>query len=151
MSNDWTVSELVERYELEPHPEGGYYRETWRSNRIFDEEALPGYPGARAAGTSILYLLPAGEVSQWHRFRSEELWIFQGGNPAVLSMAERRESEPTERRLGPGPDGQLQLHVPGDVWQRTEVLDGPAEGALFACVVVPGFDFEDFEMMESTD
>ena len=144
--DDMTVDEIVEAYDLEPHPEGGYYREVWRSERTLPEDVLPEYPGDRDAGTSILYLLPTGEISDYHRVRSEELWVYHRGNPLTLSIRPEMDEPADAVELGPGPDRHLQSLVPADWWQAAEPLDGPCEWSLMGCIVVPGFDFDDFEM-----
>jgi hypothetical protein len=123
---------VIEKLGLQPHPEGGWYRETWRAEAA---------PGARAGGTSILFLLKAGERSHWHKVDAVELWIFQGGEPLTLRIGAE-----TEVRLG----GDVvagdapQAVVPAHAWQAAE---GPAQGwSLVACVVVPGFEFAGFEL-----
>ena len=124
---------------LTPHPEGGHYRETYRSETTVE---LPGWAGPRALATSILYLLAAGESSAWHRVRGEELWLWQGGDSMVLSVGEN------ECVLGPDrPGGQdLQVLVPAGEWQRATPADGASGWSLVACLVAPGFDFADFEL-----
>jgi len=144
-----SLDEMVERYGLEPHPEGGYYTETWRSNVALDGEALPEHPGPRSAGTAILYLLPEGTLSEWHRMRSEEIWMFHAGNPVELSRRESPEASVESERLGNGETDRLHASVPRRWWQRAESLEGPAGWSLVACVVIPGFEFEDFELAES--
>lgn len=132
------TEQIIENLGLQPHPEGGYYRETWRSERLLE---LDDYDGPRNAGTAILFLLPAGEQSRRHRVRSDELWFWQGGDSLELTVA----GNPIV--LGPG---ELQAVVPGGEWQSARPLEGPHRYALVSCVVVPGFDFADFEMPPST-
>lgn len=120
---------------LAPHPEGGWYRETWRA---------PGDP--RPAATAILFLLEPGQRSHWHRIDATELWIFQAGAPLVLATADDDAAAPVEIRLGPDPlAGQaLQHRVAPGQWQSAEA---PAHGwSLVACVVVPGFSFAGFDL-----
>ena len=146
------VRELIDRLELVVHPEGGWYRETWRSPIELTADALPsGYPGPRRLLTSIYYLLPTGGRSALHRVRSEELWLHHQGDDLVLgigSTVESADSSANERRLGQGPDATLQTIVPAGYWQQARALEGPAGYALVACVVAPGFEFEDFEMAD---
>ncbi|AOL22715.1 hypothetical protein Ga0102493_111691 [Erythrobacter litoralis] len=136
---------IIEQLQLQPHPEGGWYRETWRSG------AQPGTDGARAAGTAILFLLKAGEASHWHRVDAEELWIWQAGDPLELGLAEGDFAQPTSVRLGADvANGEApQGVVPTGHWQRARPLT-PESGAqgfsLISCVVVPGFDFAGFEL-----
>ena len=127
------AADLITRLKLQPHPEGGWYRETWRS-----ETALP---DGRAAGTSILFLLEAGQRSHWHRVDAEEMWIFQAGQ--ALNLRTAQGSDITETRLGPGPGQSPQHLVRTNEWQSAEADRG---WTLVACVVVPGFRFEGFEL-----
>ena len=122
---------------LAPHPEGGWYRETWR--------AAASLPGGRAAATAILFLLEAGQRSHWHRVDAEEMWIFQAGAPLKLSIAGGEGAGETVT-LGPDPlaGHALQALVPTGAWQAAE---GPAAGwSLVACAVAPGFEFAGFEL-----
>jgi hypothetical protein len=128
-----TADEMIARLGLRPHPEGGWYRETWRS-----EAALA---DGRAAGTSILYLLEEGHRSHWHRVDAEELWIFQAGAPLRLLTA--HEGVTVEAWLGPQPGQSPQRLVRAHEWQSAEAERG---WTLVACVVVPGFRFEGFEL-----
>lgn len=125
--------EMIERLGLRPHPEGGWYRETWRS-----EAAMP---DGRAAGTAILYLLEHGHRSHWHRVDAEELWIFQAGAPLRLSTAS--DGVIVEALLGPEPGQSPQRLVRTREWQAAEAEGG---WTLVACVVVPGFRFAGFEL-----
>lgn len=149
-SLDPRVRALIDRLDLAVHPEGGWYRETWRSPVRWPRSALPeGYSGPRAAMTSILYLLPRGVHSALHRVRSEELWLHHQGDDLLLGVGashEEAEDPGTRQRLGQGPDAVLQAIVPGGHWQQAEVDAGPAGYALVGCVVAPGFEFADFEM-----
>lgn len=129
-----TADEVIRRLKLKPHPEGGWYRETWRS-----EAALP---DGRAAGTSILFLLEAGQRSHWHRVDAEEVWIFQGGAALKLMTALPGEAV-VETRLGAAPGQSPQHVVRAGEWQAAEADRG---WTLVACVVVPGFRFEGFEL-----
>ena len=142
---------LIDRLGLEPHPEGGFFREVWRSPVTLAREALPeGYPGPRAAMTSIYFLLPAGVRSALHRVRSEELWMHHEGDAVELGIGptiEAASASENVRRLGPGADGRHQVVVPAGEWQTARVVDGAAGYALVGCVVAPGFDFEDFELV----
>lgn len=141
---------IVDRLELIPHPEGGWYREVWRSPIMCRKEALPaGYPGPRASMSSIYYLLPTGVESALHRVRSEELWLHHQGDDLALGVAPTQEEAKNPaglQVLGQGGGAALQVIVPAGDWQTAQALPGPAGYALVGCVVVPGFDFEDFEM-----
>ena len=144
------VREIVERLGLEPHPEGGFFRETWRSPVEIPADALPdGYSGPRAALTSILFLLPTGTNSALHRVRSEELWLHHQGDDIELGIGDTIESASASSGrvlVGQGAPATLQTIVPAGHWQTATALEGPAGYALVGCVVAPGFDFADFEM-----
>jgi uncharacterized protein len=138
---------------LRPHPEGGYFAETWRSSFELPEAALPaGYQGPRALATSILFLLLPAEESAWHLVRSDELWIHQRGGPLVLGLGGDDPSGPgtaDEQLLGTDvAAGQSpQLLVPAGNWQTARPAgDQPV---LVACVVSPGFDYRDWRLAGS--
>jgi predicted cupin superfamily sugar epimerase len=146
---DPAVAPLVERLGLQPHPEGGWYRETWRAATTVQPH---GYAGPRAAATGIQFLLPAGERSRWHRVASDELWLWQGLGPLLLrlggSAAAPADGTAADVLVGPDPVAGhlLQALVPAGTWQSAAPT-GPA-GALVACVVAPGFDFADFQLSD---
>lgn len=137
-------SPLVSTLGLERHPEGGWFRELWRS----DTEVETSDGRVRSTATSIVFLLHAGEASSWHRVASEELWIANLGTVA-LELGGTGDSPVTEARIVVGTDAaagqQLQVVVPSTTWQRTVPGD---EDALVSCVVSPGFDFADFELLD---
>jgi predicted cupin superfamily sugar epimerase len=132
--------------ELSSHPEGGWFRETWRSELTIGRSALPAeYTGPRSAGTAILFLLLPGEAAAWHAVRSAELWFFHRGSPLVLSIGHEQSNATTYVLGADVNDAQHpQLLVPPGYWQRARPRD--AEPSLVSCVVVPGFDFADFTM-----
>ena len=130
-----------EQLDLQPHPEGGWYRETWRS-----PEVVPTPHGERSAGTSILFLLEPGQASRWHRVRSAELWLWQGGGPLHLSLGGTSDRPAPTTTVELGPQGVLQHLVQPGEWQAATPAGD--EAVLSGCVVVPGFDFEDFELEE---
>ena len=139
---------MIRSLELRPHPEGGFYRETWRARGRIPRKALPrSYGGARRYATSILFLLPAGAVSRWHRVRSDETWYFHLGGPLELVEIGSR----TLRRtiLGPRPrrGHRFQHTVPGGIWFAARPLSG-AKFTLVGCTVAPGFEFADFELAD---
>lgn len=137
------ISPLVETLGLERHPEGGWFREVWRS----DVEVETSDGRVRATATSIHFLLHAGESSAWHRVASDELWIAHLG-AVELELGGTDHAPSTGERHTIGTDlveGQrLQVLVPAGTWQRT--VPGDAD-ALVSCVVSPGFDFADFELL----
>jgi uncharacterized protein len=137
--------ELAERLDLEPHPEGGWYRETWRSAASCTPA---GYPGGRSAATAIYYLLCPGERSRWHVVRSDELWLWHGGGPLALSLGGTGAEPGPERIVTLGGDvsagQQPQAIVPGQTWQAA--VPAGQHPVLVSCVVSPGFDFADFRV-----
>jgi uncharacterized protein len=142
-----TAQQLIQALDLQAHPEGGFYRETWRSTLTIPQSTLPAeYGGDRSAGTAILFLLPTGHSSRWHRVKSAELWFHQSGDPLELSIAESLESAPPAIHLGQ--DNCFQAVVPPHWWQKAQPAAGAAGYSLVACVVVPGFDFADFELVD---
>ena len=128
-----TATELIERLRLTPHPEGGWYRQTWVSQTLL--------PEGRPASTSILFLLQQGQRSHWHRVDAEELWVFQAGAPLRLFTADGGVI--VETRLGLGEAETPQHLVRTREWQSAQTEDG---WSLVACVVSPGFRFEGFEL-----
>ena len=139
---------MVAALGLQPHPEGGWYRQTWRSSVAVQAD---GYPDPRAAATSIHFLLAAGEQSRWHRVRSDELWLWQGLGPLRLRLGGTGDAPAVREEIvvGPAPAAGylLQALVPAGEWQAAEPLG--AAGALVACVVAPGFEFADFELFDA--
>jgi predicted cupin superfamily sugar epimerase len=134
---------LAEALDLEPHPEGGWYRRTWASPVPV---TLPD-GRVRPTATLIHFLLPAGESSAWHRVSSDEQWIAQQGAVTLeLAGAGASPDGPEARVVGLDlAAGELpQLLVPSGVWQRTVPS---AHDALVSCMVSPGFDFDDFELV----
>jgi hypothetical protein len=140
------IPEWAHRLGMSPHPEGGWFIETWRSELTISETALPpDYSGPRSAGTAILFLLMPGQESAWHTVRSAELWLFHRGSPLLLQVG-REQSTATTHVVGADfHNGQQpQVVVPPGHWQRARPRDG--EPSLVSCVVVPGFDYADFVM-----
>ena len=129
-----TADEIIKRLDLAPHPEGGWFRQTWQAD-----------DGPRASGTCIYFLLRAGERSHWHRVDATEIWHFYAGAPLTLSLSESDEGPAVMHRLGPGlENGEVpQIIVPRHHWQSARAKDG---WALVGCTVSPGFQFEGFEL-----
>ena len=129
-----TADEVIAHLKLAPHPEGGWYRETFR-----DE---PGHKG-RPHSTAILFLLKAGEVSRWHRVDAAELWHWYGGAPLLLEVKDGET--PHEYRLGANllAGEHPQALVPAGAWQHARSLGA---WTLLGCTVAPGFDFAGLEL-----
>jgi len=131
-----TASALIRKLGLSPHPEGGWYRETWRAVAS---------DGERAGGTAILFLLEEGQRSHWHKVDAAEIWLFHAGSSLGLSTS-ASDSGPV-RTLRLGNDvlaGETPQHViAAGEWQAAEADRG---WALVSCVVVPGFSFDGFTL-----
>ena len=132
---------LVERLALAPHPEGGFYRETWRSPLRVSTPR-----GDRAAMTIIHYLLPADSFSAFHRVHADEVWQHAGGDPLELHLVDPGGAHEVHR-LGPG--ALPHAVVPAGWWQGARVLG--KRFALAGCTVAPGFEFADFELARPED
>jgi len=130
------AAEIIARLGLEPHPEGGHFRELYRR---------PAATGARSSMTSIYYLLAAGERSAWHRLRTaDEIWYFHAGAAVSLWLSGDGKVR-AEHRLGPEPTQEQspQVLVPAGIWQSARPHGA---WALVDCAVTPGFEFADFEL-----
>lgn len=135
---------------MRPHPEGGYFRETYRSGLTLQAEALPqGFRGARACSTAIYYLLERGQLSRLHRIRSDEAWHHYDGGPLDIHVF-GPSGNYTRHRLGKGTSRgeQPQLVVPAGAWFGATLRRGYPY-ALVGCTVAPGFDFADFELADA--
>ena len=127
---------LIRALDLRPHPEGGWYRETWRADAP---------QGERAAATAILFLLKQGQSSHWHKVDAAELWLFHAGSPLILRTAARDTGPIRETRLGADVLGgeQPQWRVEPGEWQAAEADQG---WALVSCIVSPAFEFAGFTL-----
>lgn len=130
-----TAKEIIETLGMQPHPEGGWYVETFR-----DEHGAP-----RGHSTAIYYLLQAGERSHWHRVRdAAEAWHFYAGDPLLLKISTNgRSTETVTLGIGLTEGQRPQAIVPANAWQAAEPLGA---FTLVGCTVAPGFDFSSFEM-----
>ena len=126
--------DIIKRLDLQPHPEGGHFRETFRDSA----------GNGRAASTAIFYLLKAGEVSHWHRVDAAEVWHWYAGAALELSQA-GEGGEKTVQVLGNDLEAgeRPQIVVPAHAWQSARSL---GDWTLVGCTVAPGFEFEGFEM-----
>ncbi len=137
----------IEKLGLEPHPEGGYFRQTYKADMVVAKEALPaGFVGDRAVSTAIYFLLEGENFSAFHRLRSDEVWHYYAGDPLVVHVIEP-EGEYSRILLGCDLEaGQvLQAVVRAGCWFASHVVDWKSF-AVVGCTVAPGFEFEDFEM-----
>jgi len=127
-----SAAAIIRKLELQPHPEGGWYRQTWVGPMV----------GGRPSGTAILFLLRAGERSHWHRVDADEVWLWHAGAPLVLSMG---DATARGHLLGPNVLGGdlVQAVVPAGWWQAAR---STGDWSLVSCTVSPGFRFEGFEL-----
>ena len=127
-----SAEEIIRKLELQPHPEGGWYRQTWVGPVV----------AGRASGTAILFLLRAGERSHWHRVDADEIWLWHAGVPLVLSLG---IDAARDIRLGPDVLGGevVQAVVPAGWWQAAR---STGDWTLASCTVSPGFRFDGFEL-----
>jgi uncharacterized protein len=137
--------QLAEQLDLRPHPEGGWFRETWRSALSFRP---PGYAEHRSVATAIYFLLGPGEASAWHVVRSDELWLWHRGGPLALRLGGSATQPQAAELIVLGADvaegEQPQFLVPGGTWQSA--TPAGREAVLVSCVVAPGFDLADFRL-----
>jgi predicted cupin superfamily sugar epimerase len=134
--NGLSARQVAELLELSPHPEGGWYRETFRDPRTG--------PDGRPVSTLIYFLLGTGEVSEWHRVDAAEVWHWYAGAPLVITVSPNGH-DAQAHRLGPNlPAGERpQFVVPAHWWQTATSLGA---WTLVGCTVAPGFTFDGFEM-----
>jgi uncharacterized protein len=146
------ASYWIEHLNLLPHPEGGYYREIFSSNEIITQNCLPaGFNGERKLYTSIYFLLEGSNVSHFHRIKSDEIWCFHSGSSLEIHILDI-ESKHLVKKLGINPiDSEMpQQIVEAGSWFGA-CLSQPGAYALVACIVAPGFDFNDFELGKEAD
>ena len=134
----------IESLELAPHPEGGYFRETYRSEDSYPFGDATPFNGPRAYATAIYYLLKGKDCSKLHRIHSDELWFFHAGHPLKVHIFPEA-GKASNFTLGPGKGQVMQGVVPKESWFGASLAAPEDEHyALVSCVVAPGFDFQDF-------
>lgn len=131
-----TADDIIAKLELQPHPEGGYYRQTW----IAENDGRP-------TGTCIYFLLKDGGHSHWHKVDATEIWLYHAGAPIVLSISATDQGPARDHVLGADLDaGQSpQIVVPKDAWQAARTT---GDWTLVSCTVSPGFEFEGFTLAD---
>lgn len=136
LSGDLGANEIIRLLDLQSHPEGGYYAQTFRADSA---------DGTRATSTLIYYLLQADEISAWHRVDSDEAWLWHAGGPLSLTLSPANGKGAQSFTLGPNlRAGQRpQCIVPAHHWQTAETLGA---WTLVSCMVAPGFEFSGFEL-----
>ena len=135
---------IIDVLELEPHPEGGFYREIYRNDELVTRENNQ----SRSAGTAIYFLLPEGICTDWHRLEVDELWHFYEGNELILEII-NTEGKFQQLKLcdSLAKEDRYQQLVPKNCWQRAY---STGSYSLVGCTVTPGFEFEDFEKVSSS-
>ena len=144
-----TSQYFIEKLDLKTHPEGGYYKETYRADGTIPQVTLPGgYTGDRNYATSIYFLLDSNTFSAFHRIRSDELWHFHAGTALNLYIIDIK-GKLTNIKVGANLENgeQLQAVIPANSWFAAKVI-APDSFTLVGCTVAPGFDFDDFELAD---
>ena len=136
---------------LQEHPEGGYFKETYRSTKEIEVGNLNvGFSGKRNLCTGIYFLIDSANFSSFHRIKSDEMWHYYAGDPLIVHMIDLNGNYLTQKigaNIGKGE--QLQYVVPANYWFASEVADG-GEYSLVGCTVSFGFDFDDFELADNS-
>jgi len=144
-----TAKDFIAHYELQQHPEGGYYKETYRSKGVINKECLPTFDGDRNFSTAIYFLLEKGNFSAFHRIKSDECWHFYAGNSLLFHVIHENGNLETIKLGSNILNGEtFQFIVPANCWFASE----PAKESNFSfvgCTVAPGFDFADFELADA--
>jgi len=137
----------IDKLKLIPHPEGGYYKEIYRSGEYISIEGLPKrYKSKRVFSTSIYFLLEGKQISRFHRLKSDEVWHFYDGSPAAVYILNNNiEKIILGKNIADG--DTFQYTIKRNKWFAAEVIKKDSF-ALFGCSVSPGFDFNDFELAE---
>ena len=145
-----TINQLIHHYNLQAHPEGGWYTQTYKSNEQIDVNALPGrFGGDRAFSTAIYFLLEQGNFSAFHRIKSDECWHFYAGDPLLVFIIHQNGELKIVSLGNDFENGQaFQYVVPANCWFASRPAPG-SEYCFLGCTVSPGFEFADFELANS--
>jgi predicted cupin superfamily sugar epimerase len=138
---------IIRRLDLKPHPEGGFYRETYRSGQL---ASFPGFAGSRSICTSIFFLLRGNDFSTFHRIRQDEIWHFYAGSALTLHLFEHGPAPYRSLRLG---NNLANRETPLAVVSAgsTQAAETTGEWTLAGCTVAPGFDFSDFTIADKAE
>ncbi len=143
-----TVEYWISHLSLNEHPEGGYYRETYRSAEFINGSALPArFGGDRNHSTTIYFLLPSNKRSLFHKIKSDEIWYYHSGSSLTIYVLDHNGL--SQHQLGPDVEKgeSLQVVIPANVWFGA-LVNNKDSYTLSSCSVSPGFDFRDFELAE---
>ena len=144
------AQKYINQLQLKKHPEGGYFKEVYRSGeRILPTHLPKRYKSSRNFSTSIYFLLEGNQFSSFHLLQSDELWHFYDGS-AVLLYIINQKGKLSIKKLGRGKNSELQLVIENQNWFAAEIEDKKSF-ALFGCTVSPGFEFDDFELGKRDD
>lgn len=134
------IKTLIKQLRLKQHPEGGYYRETYRSKEFIPAKALPRrFNDRRTFSTAIYFLITKERPSAFHRIKSDELWHFYQGDPVEITMILKNKKK---KKIILG-SGEFQAVIPAGLWFSAKTL---GQYSLVGCTVAPGFDFADFQL-----
>lgn len=147
-----TAETLVTYFEMLPHPEGGYYKETYRSNELMAQNALPErFVGDRSFSTAIYFLLEKGNFSGFHKIQSDECWHFYAGQTLFVYVLDHNGSLEIIKLGSDLLNGEVfQAVVPAGCWFASEPAPN-SEFSFVGCTVAPGFDFSDFELAKAEE
>jgi len=138
------AAKWIAKLKLKKHPEGGYFRETYRSERTL---VIPGYDGSRNLSSAIYFLLAKGQVSAFHKIKSDEIWHHYAGG--VLSLQVIKDGRLSRLNLGSAGNGIPQILIEKGCWMAASISSG--NYCLVGCTVTPGFDFRDWELSKRSD
>ncbi len=147
-----TAKQIIQKLNLQPHPEGGYYRETYRSREVIPQDSLnSSFEGDRNVSTAIYFMLTSENFSAFHKVNQDEIWHFHQGSPIVLHII---TPDGNHQKVYIGnhieSDENPQYCVPATCWFAAEVVN-PNSFSLVSCTVAPGFDFKDFTLAKRVD
>ncbi len=142
------VTQIVSKLEMSPHPEGGFYKEVYRSEGIIPKDSLQGFSGDRNFCTSIYFLLTSDNFSAFHRIKQDEVWHFYKGSPLYVHVIDP-QGKYTRHEIGLDLENgqEPQLTVPKGCWFASSVKN-ENDFCFVGCTVAPGFDFQDFELAD---
>jgi uncharacterized protein len=152
MAIDFTIDQIVAHYQMLPHPEGGYYKETYKSEEWIPHIGLPNrFGGNRYFGTAIYFLLDQGNFSAFHRIKSDETWHFYAGQTLeIFVLHDNGELQIIQLGNQIQQGETFQATVPAGAWFASRPAANTAF-SLVGCTVAPGFDFEDFELAKAEE
>lgn len=150
MSLPFDVTDIIELLDLQPHPEGGFYRRTYCSDERVTRTKADGTCTQRHASTGIYYLLHGQAYSAWHRIDADEMWHFYAGDPLLIYVLDKHGAYNVQRlgNMLHEPAAVFQLVVPAGCWFAAE-REGSQGYSLVGCTVAPGFEFESFELADT--